>query len=64
MYSRQINDNDFMQRTSSDIFECYLCGGRFDSELNKDLHMENCTLGDGPNSLDSSYDPPIRAHLR
>ena len=53
-----------MQISSPDPFECYLCGEKFHSEISKDVHMENCMIADGPNSLDSDYGTPTHAHLR
>ena len=67
MFSRQINDTDsltFAPRTTADQYECYLCGEKFVSEMSKDVHMENCMVADGPSSLDSSLDAPVRALLR
>ena len=37
---------------------------KFVSEMSKDVHMENCMIADGPSSLDSSLDAPVRALLR
>ena len=58
MFSRQINDTDNLTflRTTTDPYECFLCGEKFVSEMSKDVHMENC--------IDSSLDAPVRALLR
>ncbi|KAI6660819.1 hypothetical protein LOD99_13546, partial [Oopsacas minuta] len=45
-----------------DLYECYMCGDKFDSELAKDNHMGTCMVADGPNSLDSSLDPVRALH--
>ena len=40
--------------------KCYLCGDKFASEIGKDFHMGTCDKADGPNSLDSNCEDPVR----
>lgn len=45
-------------------YACFLCGDKFASELDKDYHMGSCSKADGPNSLDHSWEDPVRALFR
>ena len=49
--------SDFLRRHSDSIWECYLCGDKFESEASKDSHMTQCMATDAMerNSDDSIH---------